>query len=94
MNVIFECFFHVGMLVSYSVFPSPKVSESIVEPYNAMLALQYHIDSTDMLICFDNEALYDICARSLKVLLPTMCDRMLSKSVEKKHFTVRFLLIS
>jgi len=64
------------MLVSYSVFPSPKVSESIVEPYNAMLATQYHIDSTDMLICFDNEALYEICARSLKVSLPTMTDRM------------------
>lgn len=64
------------MLVGYSVFPSPQVSESIVEPYNAMLATQYHIESTDMLVCFDNEALYDICTRSLKISLPTMTDRM------------------
>ncbi|CAF1568219.1 unnamed protein product, partial [Adineta steineri] len=28
------------MIVGYSVFPSPQVSESIVEPYNAMLAAQ------------------------------------------------------
>jgi tubulin beta len=66
----------LGMIVGYSVFPSPQVSESIVEPYNAMLAAQYHIDSTDMLICFDNEALYDICTRSLKISFPTMSDRM------------------
>jgi tubulin beta len=64
------------MIVGYSVFPSPEVSESIVEPYNAMLAAQHHIESTDMLICFDNQALYDICARSLKISLPTMNDRM------------------
>lgn len=64
------------MIVGYSVFPSPQVSESIVEPYNAMFACQHHIDSTDMLICFDNEALYDICTRSLKISLPAMGDRM------------------
>ena len=66
---------NVGMIVGYSVFPSPHVSGSIVEPYNAMLAVQYHIESTDMLICFENQALYDICMRSLKVSLPTMSDR-------------------
>jgi tubulin beta len=69
------------MIVSYSVFPSPQVSESIVEPYNAMLAAQYHIDSTDMLICFDNEALYGICTRSLKLSFPTMSDRMSSNTI-------------
>lgn len=65
------------MIVAYSVFPSPKVSESIVEPYNALLATHYHIESTDMLMCFDNEALYDICTRSLRISFPTMSDRML-----------------
>ena len=62
-------------MVGYSVFPSPQVSASIVEPYNAMLAAHYHIESTDMLVCFDNEALYDICTRVLKVAFPTMNDR-------------------
>lgn len=68
------------MIVSYSVFPSPQVSESIVEPYNALLAAHYHIESTDMLICYDNEALYEICARSLKVASPTMSDRKSSNA--------------
>ncbi|CAF1312382.1 unnamed protein product [Adineta ricciae] len=62
------------MIVSYTVFPSPQVSESIVEPYNALLAAHYHIESTDMLICFDNEALYEICTRSLKISSPTLTD--------------------
>ncbi|CAF1266659.1 unnamed protein product, partial [Didymodactylos carnosus] len=50
------------------------ISESIVEPYNALLASQYHIDNTDMLICLDNEALYDISIRALKIANPTMGD--------------------
>lgn len=66
------------MLVSYTVFPSPQVSGSIVEPYNAMMALHYHIESTDMLVCFDNEALYDICTKTLKISFPTMKDRNFS----------------
>ena len=40
-----------------------------------MLAAHYHVESTDMLVCFDNEALYDICTRVLKVSFPTMSDR-------------------
>lgn len=62
------------MIVSHTVFPSPQVSQSIVEPYNALLASQYHIESTDMLICFDNDALYNICTRLLKMTSPTMND--------------------
>lgn len=67
-------------MVAYSVFPSPQVSESIVEPYNAMLGAHYHIESTDMLIAFDNEALYEICSRSLKISFPSLNDR--KKNIE------------
>ncbi|CAF4007913.1 unnamed protein product [Rotaria magnacalcarata] len=35
-----------GMIVDYSIFPSPQISESIVEPYNAMLVVQHHSDLT------------------------------------------------
>lgn len=71
----------LGMIVSHTVFPSPQVSQSIVEPYNALLASQYHIESTDMLICFDNEALYNISTRLLKTPSPTMNDRQSSLSI-------------
>ncbi|CAF4702401.1 unnamed protein product, partial [Rotaria socialis] len=38
--------FTVGMIIDYNIFPSPQITESIVEPYNAMLAAQHQSDST------------------------------------------------
>ena len=57
-----------------SVFPSPKVSEIVIEPYNATLAVQQLIETTDEVFSFDNEALYDICNRTLKLDTTTYSD--------------------
>ncbi|XP_012280885.1 tubulin beta chain-like [Orussus abietinus] len=57
-----------------SVFPSPKVSDTVVEPYNAILALNQLLESTDQTFAIDNEALYDICARTLKLPSPSYRD--------------------
>jgi len=46
---------------SYSVFPSPKVSEVVVEPYNAALATHSLIQVCNEVMVLDNEALYDLC---------------------------------
>ncbi|KAF8685706.1 Tubulin beta chain [Rhizoctonia solani] len=51
------------MLATFSVFPSPKVSDTVVEPYNTVLSLHQLVDNTDMTICVDNEALYDVTHR-------------------------------
>ncbi|TNY20703.1 Tubulin/FtsZ, GTPase domain-containing protein [Rhodotorula diobovata] len=59
------------MLATYSVLPSPKVSETVVEPYNAMLSLHQLTENADLVFAFDNEALYDIFGRMLKVSSPT-----------------------
>ncbi|CAG9824428.1 unnamed protein product [Phaedon cochleariae] len=59
---------------TYSVVPSPKVSETVVEPYNATLSLHQLIENTDETFCIDNEALYDICIRTLKLASPTYGD--------------------
>ncbi|KAF9007507.1 beta-tubulin 2 tubb2 [Cyathus striatus] len=58
------------MLATFSVLPSPKVSETVVEPYNAMLSIHQLVDSSDLTVCIDNEALYDICVRTLKNKTP------------------------
>jgi len=58
------------MLATFSILPSPKVSETVVEPYNAILATNQLIDSSDLSICIDNEALYEITTRTLKVKNP------------------------
>ena len=62
------------IMKSYSVFPSPKVSDTVVEPYNAMLSMNQLIENTDQTYCIDNEALYDICFRTLKLMTPTYGD--------------------
>lgn len=58
------------MLSTFSILPSPKVSETIVEPYNAMLSLHQLVENGDLTFCLDNEALYDITTRTLKTKSP------------------------
>jgi len=58
------------MLCTFSVFPSPKVSDTVVEPYNATLSVHQLVENTDEVMVIDNEALYDICFRTLKLKTP------------------------
>merc|ERR1712241_263176 len=59
---------------TYSVCPSPKVSDTVVEPYNAVLSSHQLVENTDETFTIDNEALYDICFRTLKLSNPTYAD--------------------
>uniref|UniRef100_A0A2K5D6Y4 Tubulin beta chain n=1 Tax=Aotus nancymaae TaxID=37293 RepID=A0A2K5D6Y4_AOTNA len=45
---------------TFSVVPSPKVSDTVVEPYSATLSVHQLIENADETYCIDNEALYDI----------------------------------
>ncbi|KAH8831875.1 beta-tubulin 2 [Flagelloscypha sp. PMI_526] len=51
------------VLATFSILPSPKVSETTVEPYNFLLSTHQLLESSDLTTCIDNEALYDINAR-------------------------------
>uniref|UniRef100_A0A2K5DXE8 Tubulin beta 2A class IIa n=1 Tax=Aotus nancymaae TaxID=37293 RepID=A0A2K5DXE8_AOTNA len=59
---------------TFSVMPSPKVSDTVVEPYNATLSVHQLVENTDETYSIDNEALYDICFRTLKLTTPTYGD--------------------
>ncbi|KAH6651554.1 beta tubulin [Truncatella angustata] len=59
------------MMATFSVIPSPKVSETVVEPYNALLSVHQLVENCDETFCFDNEALHDICSQKLKIAQPT-----------------------
>ena len=54
---------------TFSVVPSPKVSDTVVEPYNATLSVHQLVENTDETYCIDNEALYDICFRLVIIKL-------------------------
>lgn len=62
------------MICTFSVVPSPKVSDTVVEPYNATLSVHQLVENSDETFCIDNEALYDICFRTLKLTTPTYGD--------------------
>jgi tubulin beta len=62
------------IICTFSTVPSPKVSDVVVEPYNATLSLHQLVENSDETFCIDNEALYDICFRTLKLGNPTYGD--------------------
>ncbi|VVC30443.1 Tubulin/FtsZ, 2-layer sandwich domain,Tubulin,Beta tubulin,Tubulin, conserved [Cinara cedri] len=62
------------IMTTYSIVPSPKVSDTVVEPYNSTLSVHQLVENTDESFCVDNEALYDICFRTLKLTTPTYGD--------------------
>ena len=62
------------MMLTFSVVPSPKVSDTVVEPYNATLSVHQLVENADECVVLDNEALYDICFRTLKLTTPTFGD--------------------
>ena len=59
---------------TFSVTPSPKVSDTVVEPYNAVLFFRELVENADECMLLDNEALYDTGFRTLKLTTPTYGD--------------------
>lgn len=78
------------IMCTFSVVPSPKVSDTVVEPYNATLSLHQLIENADEVICLDNEALYDICFRTLNLTSPTYSDLNHLVSVAMSGVTCSF----
>lgn len=50
------------------------MSNTVVEPYNTILSFPSLCANTDLTFCLDNEALYDICNRTLKLTAPNIND--------------------
>jgi len=59
---------------TYSVYPSPKVSDTVVEPYNAILSTHQLLENSDETFIVDNEALYNISHNLLKMNAPTYAE--------------------
>lgn len=62
------------MVMTFSVFPSPRVSDTVVEPYNTTLSVNQLLEFSDQVMVIDNEALYDICSKTLRLPTPTYTD--------------------
>lgn len=54
-----------------------KVSDTVVEPYNATLSVHQLVENADEVMVIDNEALYNICLGTLKLPTPTVWIRFI-----------------
>ncbi|XVF72281.1 hypothetical protein PTKIN_Ptkin12aG0107500 [Pterospermum kingtungense] len=55
------------MMLTFSVFLSPKVSDTVVKPYKATLSVYQLVANADECMLLENEALYDIFFCTLKL---------------------------
>ncbi|KAH3903033.1 Tubulin beta chain [Saccharomycodes ludwigii] len=62
------------MMATFSVVPSPKTSDTVIEPYNATLSVHQLVEYVDETFCIDNEALYQICQSTLKLDQPSYAE--------------------
>ena len=80
------------IMSTYSVIPSPKVSDTVVEPYNATLSVHQLVENADQCFALDNEALYDICFRTLKLKNPSFADlnNLIASAIAGTTCSLRF----
>ncbi|XP_069845850.1 tubulin beta-1 chain [Dipodomys merriami] len=80
------------ILSCFSVLPSPRVSHTVVEPYNALLSLRPLMAAADACFCLDNEALHGLCRRALRLAAPRYGDLngLVSRAMSGVTTSLRF----
>merc|ERR1711972_646746 len=78
--------------IGFEIYPAPKISTCIVEPYNAMLSTHWLLDHTEVSIVLDNEAIYAICQKQLDILRPSYAqlNMIISKVISSMTASLRF----
>eukprot|EP01130_Rhizamoeba_saxonica_P002211 TRINITY_DN12061_c0_g1_i1.p1 TRINITY_DN12061_c0_g1~~TRINITY_DN12061_c0_g1_i1.p1 ORF type:complete len:461 (-),score=128.77 TRINITY_DN12061_c0_g1_i1:29-1411(-) len=78
--------------LDFCVYPSPKISNSVVEPYNSVLSTHSLLEYTDVAFMFDNEAIYDICNKKLKIQKPKYehLNQMIAQVISSLTASLRF----
>jgi len=78
--------------LDFCVYPSPQVSTSVVEPYNSVLSTHSLLEHTDVAFMLDNEAIYDICKKSLDIERPTYSNlnRLVAQVISSLTASLRF----
>merc|ERR1712168_1749951 len=78
--------------LEFAVYPAPKVSTAVVEPYNAVLTTHTTLEHSDCAFMVDNEAIYDLCTKKLGVERPnyTNLNRLIGQVVSSITASLRF----
>jgi len=78
--------------LEFSVYPAPTLANSVVEPYNSVLTTHTTLEHSDCSFMVDNEAIYDICKKSLGISSPsfTNLNRLIAQVVSSITASLRF----
>jgi len=78
--------------LEFAVYPAPQVATAVVEPYNSILTTHTTLEHSDCAFMVDNEAIYDICRRSLDIERPTYSNlnRLTGQIVSSITASLRF----
>jgi len=78
--------------MSYTITPSPVISTAVVEPYNSVLSTHSLLEYSDLTFNMDNEALYNVCKKSLDVERPSYLNlnRVIAQVVSSMTASLRF----
>lgn len=78
--------------LDFCVYPSPLLATSVVEPYNSVLSTHSLLEHADVAFMLDNEAIYDICKRSLGIAQPTYTNlnRLIAQVISSLTASLRF----
>jgi tubulin alpha len=78
--------------LDFCIYPSPQVSTAVVEPYNSVLSTHSLLEHTDVAFLLDNEAIYDICKRSLDIEKPAYANlnRLVAQLISSLTASLRF----
>ncbi|KAI8872054.1 tubulin alpha-3 chain [Ramicandelaber brevisporus] len=76
----------------FSVYPAPRVSTSVVEPYNSILTTHTTLEHCDVSFMVDNEAIYNLCHSKLDTERPgyNHLNHLISQVVSSITSSLRF----
>ncbi|XP_017490942.1 PREDICTED: tubulin alpha-8 chain-like [Rhagoletis zephyria] len=78
--------------LEFAIYPAPKVSTAVVEPYNTVLSTHATLEQSDCTFMIDNESIYDICRRKVDVERPSYSNlnHIISQAVSSITASLRF----
>uniref|UniRef100_A0A914E901 Tubulin alpha chain n=1 Tax=Acrobeloides nanus TaxID=290746 RepID=A0A914E901_9BILA len=78
--------------LEFSIYPAPRISTAVVEPYNSILTTHTTLEHSDCAFMVDNEAIYEICTKKLGIARPTYTNlnRLIAQIVSSITASLRF----
>ena len=78
--------------LGFNIYPSPKFSSAITEPYNSVLSTHSLLEHANLSFILDNEGIHDICRRHLEIERPNYANlnNIIAQGISSLTGSIRF----